>query len=241
MKKLIISAIIVVTVAFAIITLRGMFIISKVSEQPASYKYVENLNGIGCLKIGMTSSEVKIALDSMYNSYNNYLKSHVDYIDGVRVKRKELLKLVKPYSDETPLENIPNYREYEATLIFSEDFAIDRIKTYFWSDTLYRIHVPNSQYKTKQVGEGLLFKYGDGIGHNRKDGNNEDQLHRWGNDKCIVTYTGRTTYYSDGPRWFYDVEVITTDLNLPSEVKAYLQAADSLWQAERDAAKYKNL
>ena len=246
MKKFIITAITIVIVVFAIALFRGMFLMNKVNNQPLSYtpkyKYVENLNGIGRLKIGMTSSEVKRRLDSVYLDHHGLInKKRLSVVDSIGIKYAKIFELVKPYKEEMPLEYYPNYREYRAQLILSEDFIVNEVELYFWSDTLYRIHFPNSKFETKQVGEGLLYKYGDGIGHNKKDGNNEDQLHRWGNDRCIVTYIGKTTYYSDGPRWFHDVEVITQDLNLTDKIETYLDNAEDAWQSEKNAAKYKNL
>ena len=247
MKKLIITAITILIAVFAFITIRGWFIIPKVSE-PAPYKYVENLNGIGCLTIGMTSSEAKKALDSVYSVYSNYLKKNFNRIDYVTIKRNEMLKKVEPLSYKAPSSYIPNHTEYEVTLIFSEDLATDRVKTYFWNDTLYRIHIPNSLSKAQEIGEGLIIKYGDGIGYYDKTSDTEDQLHRWGNDHCLATYRGKTTYNlnsqglaSGVASWFHEVEIIKNDLNFTQKIENYLQQADSLWQVEKNAAKYKNL
>ena len=78
MKKFIITIFTIAIVILAIIILRGLFIMHKVNNQPSSYtpeyKYVENLNGLGCLKIGMTTSEVEKALDDMYLTYKDFLK-----------------------------------------------------------------------------------------------------------------------------------------------------------------------
>lgn len=237
MKKFIITFFTIVIVIFGIIMLRGMYLMTKVNSQPSSYipeyKYVENLNGIGCLKIGMTSSEAKKALDSTYHSHEKKLSA----ID----KYAKIFKLVKPYREDTPLEYYPNYREYRTSLILAEDFIVDDIELYFWEDTLYRIHLHDARGDTKQIGDGLVIKYGDGLGHNKNEGYYEDQYHRWGNNNCITTYVGKTTSSSEGPRYFYDVEVITKDLDLPSKIKSYLETADSLWTVKRNAEKYKNL
>lgn len=248
MKKFIITAITIVIVAFFIITLRGIYIMSKVSDQPATYKYVENLNGIGCLKIGMTREEVKKALDSLYSAYSSHLKKNYNRIDYVTIKRTEMLKQVEPLSYKAPSSYVPNHTEYEVTLIFSEDFATDRVKAYFWNDTLYRIHIPNSLTKAQEIGEGLITKYGSGIGYYDKNSNTEDQLHRWGNDYCLTTYRGKTTYNlnsqglpSGVASWFHEVEITKNDLNLTQKIETYLHQADSLWQVERNATKYKNL
>lgn len=245
MKKLIITAITIVIVVSAIALFRGMFLMHKVNNQPSSYtpkyKYIENLNGLGCLKIGMTTSEVQKALDDMYLTYKDFLKKNYNSIDFVSIERNKMLNKLEPSSYKAPSAYIPNHTEYEVTLIFSENFAADRIQAYFWKDTLYRIYIPNYRPSTKEIGEGLIYKYGEGVGHSKKDGMYEDQLHRWGNEKCLVTYTGRTIKHSEGPRYFYNIEVITQNHSLTDEIETYLDKADSLWQTERDAKKYKGL
>lgn len=248
MKKFIIAVITIVIVAFAIITLRGMYLAHKVNSQTSSYtpqyKYVENLNGIGCLQIGMTSSEANKALDSLYLAYSTYLRNNYNSIDYVSIKRNEMLKKVDPLSYKAPSSYTPNHTEYDVKLIFSEDFAIDRVRVYFWADTLYRIHIPNSITKAQEIGKGLITKYGEGIGYYNKTSDTEDQLHRWGNDNCLITYRGKTTYNlnsqgiaSGVASWFHEVEIINNDLNLTKVIENYLHQADSLWQVD----KYKNL
>ena len=252
MKKFIITFFAIVIVIFAVIMLRGMFLMHKVNNLPSSYipeyKYVENLNGIGCLEIGMTSSEAKKALDSLYGAYKSYLKNNFNSIDYVRIKKNEMLKQAEPLSYKAPLSYTPSHHTYEATLIFSEDFAIDKVQAYFWNDTLYRIHIPNSLTKADEVGEGLITKYGDGVGYNKKTNDTKDQLHRWGNDNCLITYRGKTTYSLNNQgfptgvaSWFHEVEIIKNKPDLITKIENYLHKADSLWQSERNAAKYKNL
>ena len=244
MKKLIIALIALVVILFAVISFRGMLTESSQTTSIPQYKFVENLNGIGCLRIGMTSSEAKKVLDSLYSAYSSYLKKNYNSIDYVRIKRNEMLKRVEPLSYKAPSSYTPNHTEYEVTLIFSEDFAVERVKAYFWSDTLYRIHVPNSVIQANEIGEGLITKYGDGIGYYDKNINIEDQLHRWGNDHCIVTYRGKTTYNlnsqglaSGVASWYHEVEIIKNDLDLTQKIENYLHQADSLWQVDR----YKNI
>lgn len=247
MKKLIIAIIIIitlVTILFAVISFRGILMEPTPTTVKPSYKVVENLNGIGCLKIGMTTSEVKKALDSLYSAYGWYLKKNFNSIDFVTIKRNEMLKRVEPLSYEAPSSYTPNHIEYEVILIFSEDLAADRIKAYFYADTLYRIHIPNTISKAQEIGEGLITKYGEGIGYHDKNSNTEAQLHRWGNDDCLATYRGETTYNlnsqglaSGVASWFHEVEIIKNDLHLTKKIENYLHHADSLWQADR----YKNL
>lgn len=252
MKKFIVTFFTIVIVIFAFIMLRGMYLMNKVNSQPSSYipkyKYVENLNGIGCLKIGMTSSEAGKALDSLYIAYSGYLKKNFNNIDYVKIKRNEMLKQVEPLSYKAPSSYTPNHTEYEVTLIISEDLAINEVKAYFWADTLYRIHIPNSLTKADEVGEGLITKYGDGVGYNKKTNDTKDQLHRWGNDNCLITYRGKTTYSLNNQgfptgvaSWFHEVEIIKNKPDLITKIENYLHKADSLWQSERNAAKYKNL
>lgn len=235
-------------VILAYIIIRCINHAEKPSIEQAPYKYVENLNGIGCLRIGMTISEAKKALDSLYLTYGDYLRKNYNSIDYVSIKRNEMLKQVEPLFYKAPSAYTPNHKEYEVTLIFSEDFAEDRIKAYFWADTLYRIHIPNSIIRAQDIGKGLLKKYGEGIGYYNKTRDTEDQLHRWGNDNVIATYRGETTYNlnsqgiaSGVASWFHEVEIIKNDLELTEKIEDYLNQADSLWQVERDAAKYKNL
>lgn len=226
--------------------------VKKATENPTSeqvpYNYVENLNGIGCLRIGMTISEAKKALDSLYLSYGDYLRKNYNRIDYVRIKRNEMLKQVEPLFYKAPSAYTPNHKEYEVTLIFSEDFAVDEIKAYFWADTLYRIHIPNSIIGAQDIGKGLLKKYGEGIGYYNQTRDTEDQLYRWGNDNVIATYRGKTTYNlnsqgiaSGVASWFHEVEIIKNDLELTEKIEDYLNQADSLWQAKKDAERYKNL
>lgn len=243
MKKLIIAAIVLIVAIAAVVSFRGMQMSSQIAPKP-TYQVVEDLNGIGCLRIGMTSSEAKKVLDSLYSAYSSYLKKNYNSIDYVRIKRNEMLKLVEPLSYKAPSSYTPNHTEYEVTLIFSEDFAVERVKAYFWSDTLYRIHVPNSVIQANEIGEGLITKYGDGIGYYDKNSNTEDQVHRWGNDHCIATYRGKTTYNlnsqglaSGVASWFHEVEIIKNDLDLTQKIENYLHQADSLWQVDR----YKNI
>ena len=168
------------------------------------------------------------------------IKKNFNSIDYVTIKRNEMLMRVEPLSYKAPSSYTPNHAEYEVTLIFSEDLAVDGIKAYFWADTLYRIHIPNSITKSQEIGEGLIMKYGDGIGYYDKNSNTEDQLHRWGNDNCIATYRGKNTYNlnsqglaSGVASWFHEVEIIKNDLNLMQGIENYLHQADSLWQVDR--------
>lgn len=244
MKKLIIALISLIVILFAVIAFRGMLMESSQTTLKPPYKVVENLNGIGCLKIGMTSSEARKALDSLYSAYSSYLKNNFNRIDFVSIKRNEMLQRVEPLSYKAPSSYTPNHTVYEVILIFSEDFAVEKVKAYFWSDTLYRIHIPNSVIQAHEIGEGLITKYGDGIGFYDKNSKTEDQLHRWGNDHCITTYRGNTTYNlnsqglaSGVASWFHEVEIIKNDLDLTQKIENYLHQADSLWQVDR----YKNI
>lgn len=234
MKKIIIGLIALVVILFAVISFRGMLMQSSQKTSTPQYKFVENLNGIGCLKIGMTTSEAHKALDSLYLSHKRDVYYYID--------RDEVLKLAKPlFEDEAPVEYHPNHKKYDATLILSKDLVVESIDLYFWADTLYRIVIPNSLSKTKTIGDGLVFKYGEGLGHNQQNGIYENQLHKWGNDRCLVTYIGRTEESDRGPTFFYNIEVITSDSELEYTVKKYLDKADSLWVADRNAKLYKDL
>lgn len=244
MKKLRIAIAALTVILFAVIAFRGMLMESSQTTLKPSYKVVENLNGLGCLQIGMTTNEAKKSLDSLYSAYSRYLKKNFNSIDYVTIKRNEMFKRVEPLSYKAPSSYTPNHTEYEVILIFSEDLAVDRIKAYFYADTLYRIHIPNSSSKAREVGEGLITKYGEGIGYYDKSSNIEAQLHKWGNKNCLATYNGKTTYNlnsqglaSGVASWFHEVEIIKNDIYLTRTIENYLHQADSLWQVDR----YKDL
>ena len=237
MKKFIIALLVIfgVFAAFAVLYYRS------ITESPKydapEYAIAESLKGIGCIRLGETRKEVAAALDSCYLAYRPYLKKHYNNIDFVTVERNKMLKYVGPWSTDTPDTYNKEYRRYHATLIISEQLALDNINLYFWRDTLQKIRIGND-LRAKDIAEAMIWKYGKGQGHYKKTATEEDQLHKWGNDKCVAVYQGNIKYTLNGQglangvsSWYQVIEMALNDYKMQQRIDEYLHQADSLWNA----------
>ena len=239
MKKFIIALLVIfgVFAAFAVLYYRS------ITESPKydapKYAIAESLKGIGCIRLGETRKEVAAALDSCYLAYQPYLKKHYNSIDFVTVERNKMLEYVGPWSTDTPDTYNKDYRRYYATVIISEQLATDKVELYFWRDTLQKIRIGNNNTKSKDIAEAMIWKYGKGEGYYKKTSNEEDQLHKWGNDRCVATYHGKTEYtlnregLANGIRsWYHSIEITLNDTDMQRRINKYLHEADSLWTAD---------
>lgn len=239
MKKFIIALLVIfgVFAAFAVLYYRS------ITESPKydapKYAIAESLKGIGCIRLGETRKEVAAALDSCYLAYRPYLKKHYNSIDFVTVERNKMLEYVDPWSTDTPDTYNKDYRRYYATVIISEQLATDKVELYFWRDTLQKIKIGNNNTRAKDIAEAMIWKYGKGEGYYRKTSNEEDQLHKWGNDRCVATYHGKIEYtlnregLANGVRsWYHSIEITLNDTHMQRRINKYLHEADSLWTAD---------
>ena len=212
---------------------------SSAEPKAPEYKITESLKGIGCIRLGESAKEVAAALDSCYMEYKPYLTSHNNSIDYVSIKRKAMLEYVGPWSTDTPDTYNKDYRRYYATVIISEQLAADKVELYFWRDTLQKIRIGNNNTRAKDIAEAMIWKYGKGEGYYKKTSNEEDQLHKWGNDRCVATYHGKTEYtlnregLANGIRsWYHSIEITLNDTDMQRRINKYLHEADSLWTAD---------
>lgn len=236
-KKFIITLLVIFGVFAAFTALYFHSTIEATKHSVPKYAVVESLKGIGCIRLGETKTQVAAALDSCYLEYRPYLKQHYNRIDYVTIKRNDMLKYVGPWSTDTPDTHNKDYRRYHATLIVSDQLAIDRVELYFWRDTLQKIRIGND-WKVKEIAEAMIWKYGKGEGHYKKTATEEDQLHKWGNDKCVAAYQGNIKYLpnsqglvSDILSWYHVIEILLNDINMQARINEYLHEADSLWKA----------
>lgn len=239
MKKFIIILLVIFGVFAVFTALYFRSTIEATKHNVPKYAVVESLKGIGCIRLGETKTQVAAALDSCYLEYRPYLKQHYNRIDYVTIKRNDMLKYVGPWSTDTPDTHNKDYRRYHATLIVSDQLAIDRVELYFWRDTLQKIRIGNNNTKAKDIAEAMIWKYGKGEGYYRKTSNEEDQLHKWGNDRCVATYHGKIEYtlnregLANGVRsWYHSIEIMLNDTLMQRRINKYLHEADSLWTAD---------
>ena len=239
MKRVIIAILIIFGVVVAFMALHFREPVSPSEPEALEYKITESLKGIGCIRLGESAKEVAAALDSCYMEYKPYLKSHANRIDYVSIQRNAMLKYVGPWSTDTPDTYNKDYRRYYATVIISEQLATDNVELYFWRDTLQKIRIGNNNTKAKDIAEAMIWKYGKGEGYYRKTSNEEDHLHKWGNDRCVATYHGKIEYtlnregLANGVRsWYHSIEIMLNDTHMQRRINKYLHEADSLWTAD---------
>lgn len=238
MKQVIITAVFIITAAlvFGLLFYKCDTSINTAAEP--DYAIVANLNGLGCIRLGETHDQVAAALDSCYIAYRK-LRSSYDMIDHARVKRDNMLKYVGPQYGDTPDKYNKDYRRYHATLIISEELAANQVELYFWRDTLQKIVLNNGITNTRDFAEAMIWKYGSGKGYHNKKAGIESQLHKWGSDRCVATYQGKTEYIlnseglANGVRsWYHFIEIKLNDTDMQRRIDAYLHEADSLWAAD---------
>lgn len=201
------------------------------------YAVVPDLAGIGCLRIGETRQKISESLDSCYLAYRPFLRSHGSCIDYVTVSRNKMLQRAEiPF--DIPDKYNKNYHRYSATLIISEELAVADVELYFWKDTLHAIKLGNAIAGTRDVAEAMIWKYGKGKGYYKKTSTTENQLHKWGNDKCIARYKSDVTYTlgSNGlvngvKSWFHEIHIVKNDIRMQQRIDKYMHEADSLWHA----------
>lgn len=224
------------------------FFLIKVSvnipaNQTLSYTFAEGLNGLGCIKLGSSVDKVKQSLDSNYLNYRDVISRNRGSIDGVKISRNTMLQYKGPSSIDTPDKYNTDYRRYHATIILSEDLAVGNVELYFWRDTLHRISLLNHP-GTDDIGEAMIYRYGEGVGHKLKTASRTEQEHNWGNDLCTATYIGYITYRLNSQgiasgidRWFHRIDITLRNERMNYDIKQYLERADSLYRNDR----YKNI
>lgn len=208
-------------------------------HQEPTYAYAEDLKGLGPIKMGSSLDEVTQVLDSNYLNYHDVIRKNGGSIDFVSVSRNKMLQYVGPSLIDTPDTYNTDYRRYRATLIISERLAVEDVELYFWHDTLHKITLLN-RIGTDEVGEGLIHKYGEGVGPKKKTSSRIEEVHRWGNDLCVATYVRDITYTlnsqclaSGVQSWFRRIDITLSDERMNKKIENYLNHADSLHHADR--------
>lgn len=203
------------------------------------YAYAEELDGIGCLRLGDSYKDVKAALDSNYLNYRDVIRKNHGSINFVDINRNKMIYYKGPSPIETPDKYNTDYKKYEATLIISEELAVKEVELYFWHDTLHKISFLN-RIGTDEVAEALIYKYGEGAGPKKKTGSRTEEVHIWGNDLCVATYVGNITYSlnsqglaSGVQSWFHRIDITLSEERMNNEITRYLEHADSLYQASK--------
>ena len=201
----------------------------ELHEKAVDYKQVDNLVGIGCIRIGESVAQVTAAIDSMYSQHKSMLNH--EYI-----KKQDMINYVGPKTFDIPDKYNEYYRRYHATVVISETLIAEEVELFFWRDTLHMIKLSNSNPQTREVAQGMIWKYGNGEGYCEKSATKAKELHKWGNETCVATYKGETTYIlnNDGlacgiDRWYHNIEIKLNDLNVDKRIDNYLHEADSLW------------
>lgn len=192
------------------------------------------------MQIGDSREDVAKALDSCYLAYQSYLQNHLQSIDHTTITRGCMLRYAGPSSTDTPDQFNKDYRRYYATLIISEELATDKVELYFWRDTLHKIHVSNSDSKTRDIAKAMIYRYGDGEGFYNKTADRENQRHIWGNDRVIAQYKGDIRYclnnsgiVSSIDRMFQDITITLNNPDMSRRIDEYLHEADSLWRQSK--------
>lgn len=213
------------------------------ANQTPSYTFAEGLNGLGCIKLGSSVDKVKQSLDSNYLNYRDVIRRNRGSIDYVKISRNTMLQYKGPSSIDTPDKYNTDYRRYHATIILSEELAVENVELYFWRDTLHRISLLN-HLGTDDIGEAMIYRYGEGAGHKLKTASRTEQEHNWGNDLCTATYIGNITYRLNSQgiasgidRWFHRIDITLRNERMNYDIKQYLERADSLYRND----KYKNI
>lgn len=212
-------------------------------NQGLTYTLVEELNGLGCIKLGESINNVRQSLDSNYLNYQDVIRKNRGRIKHVTISRNRMLQYKGPSTIDIPDKYNTDYCRYHATIIISEELAVENVELYFWRDTLHRISLLN-RIGTNEIGEAMIYKYGEGEGPKLKTASRSEESHNWGNDFCIASYISNITYQLNSQglasgieSWFHRIDITLRDHSMNKEITRYLEQSDSLYRND----KYKNI
>ena len=216
----------------AVIMLVLLFVIkSKRNDEDKNnppYTYVENVTGLGCLKIGSTISEVKAAIDSNYHSTGHRKESSV-------LQQHDFI-----YECDAPAEYLEEYKKYKASIYLSEDNKIKDIELKFFRDSLFSVALLNTNMDADDVGKAFILKYGKGKGFCRKTADSLDEYHCWGNEICKISFAKQIKYSLNSQgiansvySRFCTFIVEKNDPELDIRIEQYLKEAEKSWNVKQ--------